>query len=71
MSRLLSLSRPAPARGNPSLFRRLRDLLALRTQRQALGRLDDHLLRDIGLTPEAARAESDRPVWDAPAHWRG
>ena len=39
--------------------------------------LDDHLLRDVGLTSEAARAEAARPAWDAldrvpwdvPAHW--
>lgn len=32
-------------------------------QRRALGRLDDRLLRDIGLTPEQARSESMRPFW--------
>jgi uncharacterized protein YjiS (DUF1127 family) len=37
--------------------------------RHALSRLDDHLLRDIGLTPEAAAAELAKPVWDVPQHW--
>jgi uncharacterized protein YjiS (DUF1127 family) len=39
--------------------------------RRALVRLDDHLLRDIGLTRAQAEAEALRPVWDAPLHWRG
>jgi hypothetical protein len=39
-------------------------------QRSSLARLDDHLLRDIGLTPETAKAEADRPLWDVPARWR-
>jgi uncharacterized protein YjiS (DUF1127 family) len=49
---------------------RLRVLIALRRQRSSLARLDDHLLRDIGLTPETAKAEADRPLWDVPARWR-
>ena len=43
---------------------------ALHRQQQALGRLDDHMLRDIGVTRLQAEAEANRPVWDAPAHWR-
>lgn len=31
--------------------------------RTALGQLDAHLLRDIGLTADAARAEAARPFW--------
>lgn len=34
----------------------------LRT-RKALERLDDHLLRDVGLTQAQAQAEWDRPFW--------
>jgi uncharacterized protein YjiS (DUF1127 family) len=63
------LHRPALSRGL-SLLRRLPLLLSLRRQRRSLAQLDDHLLRDIGLTPEQALAEADRPIWDAPAHWR-
>lgn len=37
--------------------------------RQHLARLDDHLLRDIGLTREIAEAEARLPPWDAPKHW--
>ena len=34
-----------------------------RIERHALRRLDDHLLRDIGLMPDAARTESHKPFW--------
>lgn len=41
--------------------------------RRALRRLDDHLLRDVGLSRAEAEALADSltaiPVWDAPAHW--
>jgi uncharacterized protein YjiS (DUF1127 family) len=40
-------------------------------QRRALARLDDHLLRDIGIEPAAAWSEALRPVWDVPRHWHG
>ena len=51
--------------------------VALRRSRRALLGLNEHLLRDVGLTAEAARAEAGRPAWDAldripwdvPAHW--
>jgi uncharacterized protein YjiS (DUF1127 family) len=34
-----------------------------RRQRHALAALDDHLLRDIGLTRSAIRAEASKPFW--------
>jgi uncharacterized protein YjiS (DUF1127 family) len=41
--------------------------------RRALRRLDDHLLRDIGLTRAEAEALASEPFrpgsWDAPPHW--
>lgn len=48
---------------------RLLHLLSLRRSRTRLAHLDDHLLRDIGLTREQAQTEADRPLWDAPSHW--
>lgn len=33
-----------------------------------LAALEPHLLRDIGLTAQAAAREVGRPVWDAPVH---
>ena len=43
---------------------------ALSRQRKDLSRLDDTLLRDIGLTRHQAMKEANRPSWDAPSHWR-
>jgi len=34
-----------------------------RQTRKALGRLDDHLLHDIGLAPDEARTEAAKPFW--------
>ena len=33
-------------------------------QRRDLADLDDHILRDIGITRDEARRESSRPFWD-------
>jgi uncharacterized protein YjiS (DUF1127 family) len=43
---------------------------AIYRQRQALARLDEAALRDIGLTRAEAMAEASRPIWDAPDNWR-
>jgi uncharacterized protein YjiS (DUF1127 family) len=43
---------------------------ALHAQRQALISLDDTLLRDIGITRYEAITEVNRPIWNAPTHWR-
>ena len=55
------------------LARRARTGLAayldLARQRRALSSLDAARLDDLGLSPDAARAEADRPVWDVPDHW--
>ena len=40
-----------------------RAALERRRQRCALADLDEHLLKDIGLSREAARRESARPMW--------
>ena len=69
--RMLSLAQSAPAR--PTITRllyALPRLFALRRERRALLRLDDHMLRDVGLTRDAALSETARPVWDAPLAWR-
>jgi uncharacterized protein YjiS (DUF1127 family) len=39
--------------------------MSRRRQRQQLRQLDDHQLRDIGLTREQAEREADRPFWVA------
>jgi uncharacterized protein YjiS (DUF1127 family) len=40
-----------------------RAALERRRQRIALARLDDHLLRDIGVTQAVAAAEAAKPFW--------
>ena len=50
---------------------RLLALSALSRSRRSVARLDDHLLRDIGITRAEAMAEASRPAWDAPSHWMG
>jgi uncharacterized protein YjiS (DUF1127 family) len=52
------------------LVRKIRRLGDLIRSRRALRRLDDHLLRDIGLTRHEAETEAARAPWDAPLHWR-
>jgi len=41
----------------------LRHWAARRRQRRALSELDDRLLRDIGLTRDAATREGRKPFW--------
>lgn len=45
-------------------------LHATRRQRQALARLDASALHDIGITPEQAKTEACRPIWDVTPSWR-
>jgi len=66
--RRIALPRTAYARA-PVVFRLL-SLLDLRRQRAHLARLDNHALRDIGLTRADAADEAARPVWDVPHNWR-
>ncbi|MEO6299895.1 MAG: DUF1127 domain-containing protein [Paracoccaceae bacterium] len=51
-------------------FARIKRARSLHQERQALLRMDDALLRDIGLTREQALDEAARPIWDAPSTWR-
>lgn len=53
-----------------SLLTRFVALLGLSRQRRKLAELDDHLLRDLGLTRRQALEEAKRGFWDAPSHWR-
>ncbi|QDC10512.1 DUF1127 domain-containing protein [Oceanicola sp. D3] len=52
------------------IIARVLGLLALRRQRRALAALDETLLRDIGVSPDAARTEAARKLWDVPPGWR-
>lgn len=42
----------------------------LHRQHQALLRLDDAMLRDIGISRSMAVAIAAKPVWDAPTYWK-
>jgi uncharacterized protein YjiS (DUF1127 family) len=56
-----------PFGARPSLLKRLiiafAEATARRRGRQILARLDSHILRDIGLTQDEARAEAVKPFW--------
>lgn len=77
MDRLAPSITLAPRPSRPGILARLVAAVALRRSRRSLGDLDDHLLRDVGLSREDARREAARPAWDAldeapwdaPAHW--
>jgi len=45
------------------------DRRGLRRTRRRLAELDDHLLRDIGVSRAEALTEANRKGWDAPDHW--
>ncbi len=52
------------------VFGRFADILGVWRQRRHLAKLDDASLNDIGLTRAEADAESQKPIWDVPQHWR-
>ncbi len=58
--------RARPVRQQSLKFRLLRavtDAMTRRHDRKVLARLDFHLLRDIGLSPDDARTECAKPFW--------
>lgn len=59
----------ARTRSRKTLVSRVFLFLSLWRERNALKDLDQHLLDDIGVSAAEARAEADRPVWDAPHRW--
>lgn len=66
-TRSLTLPFSSAERAHP--LRRLLSAVALHRSRHRLVELDDHLLRDIGLTRGQAAAEAERSSWDVPDHW--
>lgn len=60
----ITLSRPAHRRTG------LLGYIDLYRQRRALAALDDTRLTDLGLSRSEAEAEANRPIWDAPVHWK-
>jgi uncharacterized protein YjiS (DUF1127 family) len=57
-------------RSNGPLMATIWTWFRITRERRALHKLDAHLLRDIGLSRDAADIEADRMFWDAPNHWR-
>ncbi|MBW7948516.1 MAG: DUF1127 domain-containing protein [Pseudorhodoplanes sp.] len=54
---------PAPARIVASLWRWIASCRARARQREALARVDNRLLADIGLTRREATREISKPFW--------
>ncbi|EYD76497.1 hypothetical protein Rumeso_01918 [Rubellimicrobium mesophilum DSM 19309] len=69
MERALSTTHGSHRTGGLRPLGRFVGLMSLGRSRRRLGELEDHLLRDIGLTAAEARREAEKPVWNAPAHW--
>ncbi|WP_411644487.1 DUF1127 domain-containing protein [Loktanella agnita] len=53
-----------------SLLTKLRMILATVHQRRSLREMEDHLLRDIGISYAEAQKEAQKPLWDVPDTWR-
>lgn len=53
-----------------SLLSNIIQMIAVSRQRRHLLSLDDHLLKDIGVTRAQAEQEARQTVWNAPDHWR-
>jgi uncharacterized protein YjiS (DUF1127 family) len=68
MTDVLSFVRGSRA-PRPQPLRLLLQGVAMRRSRLRLGELDDHLLRDIGLSRGEAGREAEQLTWDAPDHW--
>lgn len=58
-----------PFRQRRGVFARVMQVVATvatrRRERAQLGQLDAHLLRDIGIDAQDARAECEKPFWKA------
>ena len=52
-----------------SIFSRLLGLAGVARQRRRLKDLDDHMLRDIGVSRSQAEREARKAPWDVPDHW--
>ena len=59
----------AKQRSLGNFLRKLHLSLVHRRDRRRLALLDDHLLRDIGITRQAALRGAERKDWDAPDYW--
>ncbi len=69
VARQESVARPSANRPR-GVWDALRRRMAIAQQRRALRSLDDHMLKDIGVTAAEAIAEAEKPHWDVPTNWR-
>ena len=60
-----------PRRWRPSLLESLATMLGAIRTRRCLARLDDRMLKDIGLSRADALAEAGRSPWDLDPRRRG
>ncbi len=60
---LPSLGSPAARSRGEGIVARLTGWHARWSARRSLDTLPDHLLRDIGVTRDQARSESEKPFW--------
>lgn len=67
---LLDMSLHRAGRRSGALFSFATRAVQLQRQREALRRLDDRALKDIGLSRSDAEIEASRPFWDVPDTWR-
>jgi len=51
------------------VLRKIALLLAVRSERKALSKLSPEQRSDVGISVNAANAETARQFWDVPAHW--
>jgi uncharacterized protein YjiS (DUF1127 family) len=67
MSRAINLARATPLLSGfgPTLRDAVKAWATRRRERAMLARLDDHLLRDIGLDADTAARECRKPGWRA------
>ncbi len=59
----------SPAQKPRSLWSRIHDMIVVSRQRRQLRDLDDHMLKDIGLSRHEAITEAQKTLWDVPDHW--
>lgn len=66
-----TLRTPASSRGLRliDIVAHLGTLRAIARQRRELASMDDHMLRDIGLSRDEAEREASRSLWDVPGTW--
>lgn len=65
---LNTATKPAARTRQAGFWARVWTAFRVYGERQELGHLDAHMLKDIGLTREDVMAEANRPIWDLPVH---